>query len=460
MTFPDEFVWGVSTAAYQIEGATTVDGRRPSIWDTFSARPGAVACGDTGEPAADHYRRMSEDVTLLADLGVRAYRFSIAWPRVVPDAAEVNPAGLDFYERLVDTLLQAGITPWPTLYHWDLPQALEDRGGWAERETAYRFADYVAAVLGRLGDRVGTWTTLNEPWCSAFLGYGSGRHAPGRTEPAAAVAAAHHLLLAHGLGASVIRGQARAARVGLTLNLFPVSVADPDNAGDVEVGRRIDGLQNRLFLDPVLRGGYPADVLADLEPYGLGRLLTADDLEVISVPPDLLGINYYRDLYVSSVPDARSGPPSEWVGAENAGFPRRGLPRTDSDWDINAGELTGLLLRLHETYPPVPLYLTENGAAFRDRVSADGAVSDAERIAFIADHLRAAHAAIERGVDLRGYFYWSLLDNFEWAEGYTKRFGLVHVDFATQRRTPKASASWYSQVMADNGLREHDDRAR
>ncbi|MFF5989566.1 GH1 family beta-glucosidase [Prauserella flavalba] len=460
VAFPRDFVWGVATAAYQIEGSTTVDGRRPSIWDAFCERPGTVAGGDSGEPGADHYRRMAEDVALMARLGVRAYRFSIAWPRVRPDAGAVNPAGLDFYERLVDELLRAGITPWATLYHWDLPQALEERGGWASRDTAHRFADYADAVLGRLGDRVGTWTTLNEPWCSAFLGYGSGRHAPGRTDPSSAVAAGHHLLLAHGLGVAAIREHAPAARAGLTLNLFPVNVADPASEADAEVRRRIDGLQNRFFLDPVLRGEYPADVLADLEPYGLGGVIGPGDLDVVSAPLDLLGVNYYRDLYVSSIPDEHSGPPSEWVGAEYAGFPDRDLPHTDSGWVVNAGELTGLLVRLHEEYPRLPLYVTENGAAFPDRAGASGMVEDHDRIAFVEAHLRAAHAALQKGVDLRGYFYWSLLDNFEWAEGYAKRFGLVHVDFATQRRTPKASASWYSRVIEDNGLQENDDRAR
>ncbi len=438
-----------------------MDGRAPSIWDAFCERPGKVAGGDTGEPGADHYRRMPADVELMGELGVGAYRFSIAWPRVRPDGADVNPAGLDFYERLVDTLLNAGITPWPTLYHWDLPQALEEHGGWRNRDTAYRFAEYASAVLERLGDRVESWTTLNEPWCSAFLGYGSGRHAPGRTEPRAAVAATHHLLLAHGLATAVIREQAPRAAAGVTLNLFPVNVADPDDPADVEMGRRIDGLQNRIFLDPLLHGGYPEDVLGDLAPFGLPELIAPGDLEIIGAPLDMLGINYYRDLNVSAKPDERSGRPSEWVGAETVSFPKRGLPQTDSGWDINAGELTGLLLRLHEEYPRLPLYITENGAAFPDRLTAEGTIEDTDRVAFIDAHLRAAHAAIERGVDLRGYFHWSLLDNFEWAEGYAKRFGLVHVDFNTQRRTPKASASWYSRVMKDNGLRqESDDRAR
>ncbi len=452
VTFPADFRWGVATAAFQVEGATTADGRTPSIWDAFCAREGAVAGGDTGDPAADHYHRMPADVALMRDLGVGVYRFSLAWPRVRPDGGEINAAGLDFYERLIDNLLDAGVTPWPTLYHWDLPQALEERGGWTARDTAYRFADYAAAVVERLGDRVGTWTTLNEPWCSAFLGYGSGRHAPGRTEPRAAVAAAHHLLLAHGLGAAAIRDTVPGAEVGVTLNLFPVGVADPGSAADWDVARRVDGLQNRVFLDPVLRGRYPDDVLTDLEPYGLRDVIHDGDERIIGTTVDFLGVNYYRDLLVSAVPDARSGLPSEWVGAEHVSFPERDLPKTDSGWDISPEPLTGLLLRLHTDYPRLPLYITENGVAFPDEIGADGHIADTDRIAFVDAHLRAAHAAIEAGVDLRGYFYWSLLDNFEWAEGYAKRFGLVHVDYATQRRTPKASASWYARVMADNGL--------
>ncbi|MQA07709.1 MAG: beta-glucosidase [Pseudonocardiaceae bacterium] len=453
LPFPPGFVWGAATAAFQIEGATTVDGRTPSIWDTFCRLPGAVTNGDTGEPGADHYRRMAEDVRLMTDLGLRAYRFSIAWPRVRPDGGAPNPAGMDFYQRLVDTLLRHDITPCATLYHWDLPQVLEDRGGWVNRDTAYRFAEYAETVLQRLGDRVPHWTTLNEPWCSAFLGYARGRHAPGRTEPEAAVAAAHHLLLAHGLGTAVIRRHAPHASAGVTLNLFPVHAADPGDPGDLDTARKVDGLQNRMFLAPVLLGSYPDDVLTDLAPFGLAEHVRPDDLGTISAPLDMLGVNYYRDLHVSSRPDERSGPPSEWVGAEHVSFPSRGLPRTDVDWEVTSEGLTELLVSLHEKYPRIPLYITENGAAYPDRAGPDGIVHDVDRIGFLDAHLRAAHAAIERDVDLRGYFYWSLLDNFEWAEGYAKRFGLVHVDFASQRRTPKQSALWYSGVIAGNGLR-------
>jgi beta-glucosidase len=436
VTFPAGFVWGAATAAFQIEGSTTVDGRIESIWDAFCRTPGAVRNGDTGDPAADHYRLADQDIQLMADLGLQAYRFSIAWPRVQPG----NQAGLDFYDRLVDKLLANDITPWATLYHWDLPQQLEESGGWANRDTAYQFGEYAELVLQRLGDRVPSWTTFNEPWCSAFLGYASGDHAPGRTEPNAAVAAAHHLLLAHGIGMLAIRSYAPSALAGITLNLFPVHADNPDAA---DIARRIDGLQNRIFLDPITRGAYPDDVLEDLAPYGLADVIKPSDLDLIHQPLDMLGVNYYRDHYVARGPAPQL--PSPWVGAEQVSFPSRGLPQTDSGWDIIPDGLTSLLLRLHEEHPGLPLYITENGAAFP-------AIDDTDRVSYVDSHLRAALTAIDRGVDLRGYFYWSLLDNFEWAEGYAKRFGLVHVDYATQVRTLKSSAHWYAKVIAANGL--------
>jgi beta-glucosidase len=447
LRFPTGFVWGAATASFQIEGATTVDGRTDSIWDEFCRRPGAVAGGDTGEPAADHYRRYGADVDLMSSLGLGAYRFSVAWPRVRPDGGPLNTAGLDFYDRLVDRLLAAGIAPWATLYHWDLPQALEKVGGWTARDTAYRFADYAASVAGRLGDRVVGWLTLNEPWCSAFAGYASGRHAPGVTSPSAAVAAAHHLLLGHGLAMERLRDLAPGVPAGITLNLFPVSAATP---ADEDAARRVDGLQNRIFLDPVLRGGYPADVLEDLAPYGLGSLVADGDLEVIGAPIDLLGVNYYRALLVSAGSSAAG--PSEWVGVEGVRFLDSGHPRTATGWEVQPAGLTDLLLRLHSEYPRLPLYITENGAAFPDEIGPDGQVHDSLRQAYVDGHLRAAHAAIQQGVDLRGYFCWSLLDNLEWAEGYAKRFGLVYVDFETQQRTVKQSARWYADVIARNGL--------
>ncbi|MFD4669135.1 GH1 family beta-glucosidase [Lentzea sp. NPDC058450] len=451
IVFPQGFLWGAATAAFQVEGATGVDGRTDSIWDEFCRQPGKVVGGDSGEPAADHYRRFEQDVAMMADLGLKAYRFSIAWPRVRPDGGKVNDAGLDFYQRLIDSLLAHDIAPWPTLYHWDLPQKLEEAGGWANRDTAFRFADYAAATVEALGDRVSTWTTMNEPWCSAFLGYAGGIHAPGRTEPEAAVAAVHHLLLAHGLAADTIRAAQPEAKVGITLNMYPIIPVDPSNPGDIDVARRLDGLQQRIFLDPLLRGEYPADIVEDLEPYGFSANVLSGDLDVISAPLDMLGVNYYTEHYVSSTPDADAGP-SPWVGVQHASFPPRDAPITDMGWEVRPDGLTTVLLRVHNDYPKLPLYITENGAAFRDDFSGTGAIDDVDRTGYIASHLRAAHAAIEAGVDLRGYFCWSLLDNFEWAEGYAKRFGIVHVDYDTQIRTPKMSARWYSRVARDNAL--------
>ncbi|GAA5151013.1 GH1 family beta-glucosidase [Amycolatopsis dongchuanensis] len=446
LEFPPGFLWGASTAAFQIEGATRQDGRTDSIWDAFSRRPGAVAGGDTGEPAADHYHRYRDDVALMRALGFGAYRFSIAWSRVRPDGGEVNPKGLDFYDRLTDELLANGITPWATLYHFDLPQALEEAGGWANRDTAFRFAEFAATTVARLGDRIPFWSTLNEPWCSAFLGYAAGIHAPGRREPEAAAAAAHHLLLAHGLAMPELRRHAPAARLGITLNLYPVQ------GEDQEAVRKIDGLQNRLFLDPVLLGRYPEDLLADLEPFGFP--VRDGDLAAIGTPIDQLGINYYRGYEVTRDPALGEAAGPEWIGAREVRFiPDPHAPLTESGWQVEPDKLTDTLLRVHREYPHIPLYVTENGAAYPDHVGPDGEIADDDRIGFLDSHLRAAHAAVAQGVDLRGFFYWSLLDNFEWAEGYAKRFGLVHVDYATQERTPKRSAAWYANVIAANGLR-------
>jgi beta-glucosidase len=440
LRFPTGFVWGAATASFQVEGATAADGRVESIWDEFCRRPGAVHNGDTGEPAADHYRRYSEDVAMMRSLGLGAYRFSVAWPRM---------ADLGFYDRLVDCLLENGISPWATLYHWDLPQSLEEKGGWTNRDTAFRFAEYAASVVGLIGDRVDGWLTLNEPWCSAFAGYASGRHAPGVQSGEAAIAAVHHLLLGHGLAMNEIRAQAPNTPAGITLNLFPVHPAT-DAPADLDAARRIDGLQNRIFTAPVLHGEYPEDMLADLAPYGLPELIHDGDLETINAPIDLLGVNYYRAYLVAAggEPDG----PSEWVGAEDVRFLTSGHPRTEMDWEVQPEGLTELLVSLNEQRPGLAMYITENGAAYPDTLTEDGAVRDADRIAFLDGHLRAAHAAIEQGVNLRGYFCWSLMDNLEWAAGYAKRFGLVHVDFATQKRTLKDSARWYSGVIGNNGL--------
>jgi beta-glucosidase len=452
--FPADFVWGAATSAYQVEGAVGEGGRGPSIWDTFSRTPGRVAGGDTGDVAADHYHRYREDAALMADLGLRAYRFSIAWPRVQPGGhGPVNQQGLDFYRRLVDSLLQLAIEPWITLYHWDLPQALQDRGGWASRETTGRFADYAAAVYGALHDRVGNWTTLNEPWCSAFLGHAAGVHAPGIQDPATAVRSVHHLLLAHGEAIAAMRALATGPRLGINLNLDPVTPASSRPA-DLAAARRIDGRYNRLFLDPLLLGRYPADVLDDLQ--GLGGLDRVDpgQLAAIAAPVDLLGVNYYRRFVVAARPGRPrfGGPPSPWVGAGDVEFVARGRPRTALGWEIDPSGLDELLLRLDRDYPRVPLFVTENGAAFDDGVDRQGRVRDHARVRFLDEHLRAAHRAIGSGVDLRGFFVWSLLDNFEWAEGYSKRFGIVYVDYPTQRRLPKDSAHWYRDTIARGGL--------
>lgn len=453
LELPAGFLFGAATAAYQIEGAANADGRGPSIWDTFSHQPGRVLGGDTGDVAVEHYHRYREDVALMAGLGLQAYRFSISWPRVQPDGrGPLNQAGVDFYSRLVDELLAAGIEPWPTLYHWDLPQPLEDAGGWPERATAERFADYAGAISTALGDRVSQWTTLNEPWCSAFLGYGSGVHAPGRQDPAAAVRAGHHLMLGHGLAASLISSAGH--QVGVTINLYDVLPAS-DREIDREAARRIDGLQNRFFLDPVLLGSYPEDVIADLAGVTDFSFVQEGDLAVISTPLDILGVNYYtRHVVTGDATDGNDGhggpagsQASPWPGSEQVGFIPGELPVTAMGWEIHAEGLTSVLERVAREYPAVPLYVTENGAAFFDEPDADGLVRDTDRVRYLEGHLRACRDAVDAGVPLKGYFCWSLFDNFEWSWGYSRRFGLVYVDYETQTRTPKSSAYWYSDLI-------------
>ncbi|HEU5474559.1 MAG TPA: GH1 family beta-glucosidase [Actinophytocola sp.] len=453
-TFPPGFLWGAATAAYQIEGATAADGRGPSIWDTFSHTPGKVSGGDTGDVAADHYRGFREDVALMAELGLPAYRFSVSWPRVQPGGrGPANPRGLDHYDRLVDALLEHGIRPVLTLYHWDLPQELEDAGGWGARDTAARFAEYAVLVADRLGGRVPLWTTLNEPWCSAFLGYAAGVHAPGRTDPALALRAAHHLLLAHGLGTAALRAALPAGtQVSITLNLHAVEPAS-DTPAAADAVRRIDGLGNRLFLDPLLRGRYPADLLADTDEITDWGFVRSGDEPAIAAPIDVLGVNYYAPTLVDGGGTGPDGP-SPWPGCADVRFVESTGPATAMGWPIDAGGLRALVHRVHTEYPGIPLMITENGAAFDDLVNSDGAVRDPERIAYLREHLAAVHDAIEAGVDLRGYFVWSLLDNFEWAYGYSKRFGIVHVDYATQRRVWKDSAHWYREVIRANGLKQ------
>ncbi|MCU1655963.1 MAG: putative beta-glucosidase [Pseudonocardiales bacterium] len=463
--FPDGFVWGAATAAYQIEGAVGEAGRGRSIWDTFSHLPGRVRDGDTGDVATDHYHRTAEDIAIMAELGLGAYRFSVSWPRILPTGSgAVNRAGLDFYTRLVDDLLAASITPLVTLYHWDLPEALQQTGGWANRDTAARFAEYAEVVGAALGDRVATITTLNEPWCSAFLGHAAGVHAPGLRDDATALAAAHHLNLAHGLGVAALRAVLPATgRVSLTLNLAQVRGA---SEADRDAVRHVDGIANRIFLDPVLRGSYPADVIDDLRHITDWSFIQDGDLTAISAPIDALGINYYSPtLVTSATPDIVAGATDAWVndpqsapgpsrfpGTDRAYAVPQDGPYTAMHWRIEPDSLTDLLVRVHRDYPGVQLMITENGAAFDDAVSPDGEVHDRDRIDYIAAHLAAVHGAIQAGADVRGYFVWTLLDNFEWAWGYSKRFGLVHVDFATLQRRLKDSARWYRDVIAANGL--------
>ncbi|MFI6903287.1 GH1 family beta-glucosidase [Nonomuraea sp. NPDC050394] len=451
MRFPDGFVWGVSSSAYQIEGAAAEDGRGPSIWDTFSHAPGRIADGSTGDEACDHYHRHSEDVGLMKGLGVRAYRFSVSWSRVLPDGAgKVNAAGLDFYERLTDELLGQGIAPYATLYHWDLPQALEDRGGWPNRDTAERFAGYAAAVHERLGDRIDTWFTINEPWVASFLGYAAGTHAPGRRSAAEAFRSAHHMLLAHGLGAGALR-EAGARRIGVALNLSPVltpgQLGDQDQEltpEDAEAVSRIDALLNRQFLDPMLRGSYPPELLEVVERHAGLDHVRDGDLDLVARPIDVLGVNYYAPHVVQAQP-SQPGEPA-FPGSEGVLFAATPGPATAMGWPIVPSGLTVLLRRLAADHPGLDLMVTENGADFGD------GERDAERVAFIEAHVRAAHAAISDGVRLRGFLAWTLLDNFEWADGYRRKFGLVHVDFATQRRAERDSARWFRDVIARNGL--------
>ncbi|MEV8507306.1 GH1 family beta-glucosidase [Actinoplanes sp. NPDC051475] len=453
--FPDGFIWGAATASYQIEGAVREDGRGPSIWDTFSRTPGRVYSGHTGDVACDHYHRYVEDVAMMADLGLGSYRYSVAWPRIQPDGTgPVNTRGLDFYDRLTDELIGKGINPVVTLYHWDLPQTLQDRGGWTVRETAEAFAEYAAIVHARLGDRVRTWTTLNEPWCSAYLGYGSGRHAPGVQDPAAAFRVVHHLLLGHGLAARALRS-AGAQSVSITLNPAAVSPLDPQNPADAAAARIVDGLHNRIFLDPLLRGAYPEDMREHMARFTDLSHIREGDEAIINAPIDVLGINFYTPTYVSAKPGQPASP--ENPGTEGIAFRAPVGPITDIGWQIEPAALTRLLDRIHADYG-VPMMITENGAAYPDGPSdGTGAVHDSDRIDYLDGHLRACLEAISHGVDLRGYFAWSLMDNFEWAEGYKMRFGIVHVDYTTQQRVLKDSAEWYREVIRRNGL---TDRAR
>jgi beta-glucosidase len=450
-TFPRGFLWGVATSAFQIEGGADRDGRSESIWDRYAATPGRIHDASDARVACDHYRRWREDVGLLRELGVNAYRFSIAWPRVLPNGRGApNPSGLDFYDRLVDALLEAGIRPMATLYHWDLPQVLQDQGGWGSRATAEAFVGYADAVSRRLGDRVGHWVTHNEPWCIATLGHENGEQAPGARDPALALRVAHHVLLSHGWAVPALRANVPRAELGVVLNLVPADPASPSEA-DRDATRAFDGFFNRWYLDPLFRAEYPADAIADrvrqghLAPGPL-PFVGPGDLRTIAAPLDFLGVNYYTRAICRS--DAVSE--AENLPRTIPEPPREAL--TDMAWEVWPRGLHDLLVRLHHDYAPKKLYVAENGAAYSDEPDANGRVRDARRIAFLRGHLAAAARAIEDGVPLAGYFHWSLLDNFEWSHGYTKRFGLVWVDFQTQQRIPKDSARFYRDVVAANAI--------
>jgi beta-glucosidase len=438
-TFPDGFLWGVATSAYQIEGAVQADGRGASIWDTFTHREGTIVHGDTGDIAADHYNRLDEDLDLLDQLGIQAYRFSIGWPRVQPDGkGELNAKGLDFYRRMLDGLAQRGIEPMVTLYHWDLPQALEDDGGWLNRDTAQRFADYAGRMVETFGDFGARWVTLNEPWCSAFLGYYEGRFAPGHRNYDEAYTAVHHLLLAHGMGLAAIRAAAPGADVGITCNLADIAAATPaDGAAAVAA----DMEENRLFLDPVFLGRYPADAPDVMRNE---QFVRDGDLDVIAAPLDFFGLNYYiREVVAADDSEPNRG----WRRVPAVG------ELTSKGDGIAPDGLTNVLQRIQRDYAPVlPIYITESGVPYNDYVDPEGRVKDPERIEYLAAHFAAAGAAIESGVELRGYFVWSLLDNFEWDSGYAMRFGIVFVDYLSQQRIPKSSALWYRDVIRANGL--------
>jgi beta-glucosidase len=464
LAFPEGFTWGAATAAYQIEGATDADGRGPSVWDTFSHTPGKVRGGDTGDVACDSYRRYREDADLLRSLGLSGYRFSISWSRVLPDGAgQVNQAGLDYYKELVDALGERGIAPAATLFHWDLPQALQDRGGWASRDTALRFADYATIMGEALGDRVTRWITLNEPLVVTHNGHRIGVHAPGLRDAAVAAAATHHLLLGHGLATAALRaavGKGGPAEVGITLNLTPVRIAanehgtSPALAELLERARLVaDATHNGVFLEPLLAGRYPEHAPAAILPPH--ELILDGDMETIAAPLDFLGVNYYQPLHL------RSGDPANLRRGEEAPMPPaegvvqyhpEGMERTPMGWLIDPEGLYELLLRVSKDAPGLPLYITENGCAAEDYVNPDGEVYDLERIRFLHLHLEAAARAIRDGASLAGYYVWSLLDNFEWAYGYQKRFGIVYVDFATQRRIPKASSAFYAGIARTNAV--------
>lgn len=446
ITFPEGFIWGTATASYQVEGAVNQDGRGESIWDRFSHTPGKVLNGDTGDVACDHYNRYRQDVQLMKELGLKGYRFSIAWPRIYPQGkGQVNQKGLDFYNSLVDELLKAGIEPIATLYHWDLPQALQDIGGWDNRDVTDYFAEYAFKMYNVLGDRVKKWITHNEPWVVAFLGNAFGEHAPGYRDFALAVRISHHLVVSHAKAVQAYRqsGNDRGGQIGITLNLTPVYPAS-DATEDREAAQFQDGFQNRWFLDPVFKGTYPEDMLAFYqERYGAPAIRPGDMELIKDNPIDFLGINYYTRAMVKK---------GEKDGYDSVKHVHPEGKYTEMGWEIYPQGLYDLLMRVHKDYNAPNIYITENGAAFKDDKIVDGMVDDQDRLEYLKSHFEAAHRAIQDGVNLKGYYVWSFMDNFEWAYGYSKRFGIVYVDYDTLKRIPKKSALWYRDVIADNGF--------
>lgn len=439
---------GVATSAYQIEGAVDRDGRGPSIWDVFARQPGAVVDGTSGAGATEHYDRLDDDLDLIAWLGVDVYRFSVAWPRVQPAGrGRANPAGLDFYDRLVDGLLARGIQPFVTLYHWDLPAELQEDGGWTARDTAGRFADYAELVARRLGDRVRHWVTVNEPWCVAILGHFSGEHAPGLTDDTATVAAAHHIQLAHGRAVEALRSVGDAT-IGLVVNAAPVWPAqDADDEATAEAVRLLDGVRNRWWLDSAVHGRYPADVLERFDDVAdLSSIIRSGDLGVIGSGIDFVGVNYYYPLSAVADPGSDAGP---GPGMRGIAEPTVDGWQTMMGWPVRPEGLAQILRRIHDDYGQPPIWVTENGAALDDAPGPDGQVDDPRRVEYLDRHLSAALDARDAGVDLRGYLVWSLLDNFEWSQGYGPRFGIVHVDYDTMARTPKTSAHWLRQLASE-----------
>jgi len=451
--FPDDFVWGVATSAQQIEGGRNSGGRGDSVWDRYALQDGAIEDGSDPFRACDHYNRWRDDIELLSWLGVGAYRFSTSWSRIMPKGnGAPNTAGLDFYDAFVDTLLAAGIEPFITLNHWDMPAELMKSGGWASRETVGAFVEYAAATSERLGDRVRHWATHNEPWCIATLGYEEGCHAPGHKDPAEALLAAHHLLLSHGLSADVVRRNASDAEVGIVLNVSP-AWPHSDSDEDREAARRFDGLFNRWFLDPIYRGQYPIDAVEDRARRGhieggVLPFVQEGDMDAIRTPIDYLGANYYSRTAV------KAGPNGDPVGAPLV--PKEEL--TEMGWEVYPDGLTDVLRRITDDYAPASIYVTENGIALPDEADDADRVDDPRRVAFIRDHLLAAHRAVDAGVPLKGYFHWSLMDNFEWGNGYTKRFGLFRVNFDTCSRTPKTSAHWYRDAVGANAVEDVIDK--